>query len=115
MSRVDRSAKPDAEVSQFLYALSPYEQAHPNAVIEGRRQNPVAIRIRIIDPDFDGIDLVDREDELWPLLKKLPEEVFANLTMLLLLTPDEATRSFASMEFDDPIPSSLSSRYGSTQ
>jgi hypothetical protein len=107
MSRVDRSAKPDAEVSQVLDVLSSYEQAHPRAMIEGRRQNPVAIRVRIIDPDFEGIDLVDREDEIWPLLQKLPEEVFANLTMLLLLTPEESTHSFASMEFDDPIPSRL--------
>jgi hypothetical protein len=107
MSRVDRSAQPDIEVQQVLDILSPYEQAHPNAVIEGRRQNPVAIRIRIIDPDFAGVDRAKREDEIWPLLQKLPEETIANITMLLLLTPDETARSFASMEFDDPIPSRL--------
>jgi hypothetical protein len=33
--------------------------------------------------------------------------VFVNITMLLLLTPEEATKSFASQEFDHPIPSRL--------
>ena len=50
---------------------------------------------------------VDREPEVWKLLEKLPEDVFANITMLLLLTPEETKNSFANMEFENPIPSSI--------
>jgi hypothetical protein len=105
MARRDRSTKPDVHVQQILDALTEYERIHPLAQIEGRRQNPVSIRLRIIDPDFQGMDRIAREPEIWKLLRKLPEEVFVNITMLLLLTPEEAEHSFASQEFDHPIPS----------
>ena len=107
MSTIDRSEKPDGEVKSVLDVLAPYDQVHPNAVIEGRRQNPFAIGVRIIDPDFEGTDRLDRENEIWKLINTLPEELISDITFLLLLTPDEAKRSFASLEFDDPIPSRL--------
>ena len=105
MARRDRSLKPDRQVQQILDALMEYERVHPLAQIEGRRHNPVSIRLRIIDPDFQGMDRLAREPEIWQLLRKLPEEVFVDITMLLLLTPEEAEHSFASQEFDHPIPS----------
>ncbi len=107
MARIDRSDKLDVQVRQVLDVLTAYEQAHPQAQIEGRRHNPVSIRLRIIDSDFQGVDRLDREPEIWKLLNKLPEEVFVNITMLLLLTPDEAEHSLASQEFDHPVPSPL--------
>ena len=105
MAQRDRSTKPDVQVQQILDALMDYGRVHLQALIEGRRHNPVSIRLRIIDPDFQGMDRVAREPEIWKLLRKLPEEVFVNITMLLLLTPEEAEHSFASQEFDHPIPS----------
>jgi hypothetical protein len=36
---------------------------------------------------------------------KRDEEVFVNITMFLLLTPEETEHSLASQEFDHPIPS----------
>ena len=105
MARIERSTKPDVQVQQILDALAEYERVHPLTQIEGRRQNPVSIRLRIIDPDFQGIDRIAREPEIWKLLRKLPEEAFVNITMLLLLTPEEAEHSLASQEFDHPIPS----------
>ena len=105
MARRDRSAKPDRQVQQILDAFTEYERNHPQAQIEGRRQNPVSIRLRIIDSDFQAMDRIEREPEIWELLRKLPEEVFVNITMLLLLTPEEAEHSLASQEFDRPIPS----------
>jgi hypothetical protein len=105
MARRDRSIQPDAQVQQILDVLAEYERAHPQAQIEGRRHSPVSIRLRIIDPDFHGRDRVEREPEIWTLLQQLPEEVFVNITMLLLLTPEEAAKSFASQEFEHPIPS----------
>ena len=105
MARSDRSTQPDRQVQQILDILAAYERTHPQAQIQGRRHNPVSIRLRIIDPDFQTLDRIEREPEIWQLLRKLPEEVFVNITMLLLLTPEEAEHSFASQEFDHPIPS----------
>ncbi len=75
------------EVQQILDALTEYARNHPH-----------------IDPDFQAIDRIERDPEIWELLRKLPEEVFVNITMLLLLTPEEAAHSLASQEFDHPIP-----------
>ena len=105
MARRDRSAQPDVQVQQILDILTAYERAHPQAQIEGRRHNPVSIRLRIIDPDFQGMDRIEREPAIWKFLSKPPEEVFVNITMLLLLTPEETKHSLASQEFDHPIPS----------
>jgi hypothetical protein len=105
MARRDRSAQPDEQVQQILDILTAYERAHPQAQIEARRHNPVSIRLRIIDPDFQGMDRIEREPAIWKLLRQLPEEVFVNITMLLLLTPEETAQSLASHEFDHPIPS----------
>src|SRR5213594_1040612 len=105
MARIDRSAKPDVQVQQILDILMEYERSHPQAQIEGRRHNPVSIRLRIIDPDFQGMDRIVREAAIWKLLRQLPEEVFVNITMLLLLTPEETAHSLASQEFEHPIPS----------
>jgi stress-induced morphogen len=107
MARSKKREKPDAEVQQVVAALADYQHRHPNGRIEVRRQNPVSIRLRIIDPDFKGKDRVDREPEVWDLLKTLPEDVFVDITQVLLLTPTEAKKSLASQEFDDPIRSGL--------
>ena len=97
----------DVQVQHVLHVLDQYKGDHPDARIKVRRQNSVSIRIRIVDRDFGGLDRVDREPAVWNLLKALPEEVFANITMLLLLTPDETEGSLANQEFEDPIPSRL--------
>ena len=97
----------DVQIQRVLDVLDPYKADHPNARIKVRRQNSVSLRIRIVDPEFGGLDRVDREPPVWKLLKTLPEEVFTDITMLLLLTPDETEGSLANQEFEDPIPSRL--------
>ncbi len=104
MTQIDRIKKIDTEVQKILDVLVEYQHVHPNAQIEARRRNSVSIRIRIVDPDFKGMNRVDRAPEIWKLLKKLPEDVFVNITMLLLLTPEEMENSLANQEFDHPIP-----------
>ena len=93
----------DAE-KQIVKALRPYEQAHPKAVIETYRQNSVSVRVRILDSTFQGKSRAQREEEVWAALEQLPADVAAEISLLLLLTPEEAKSSFASLEFDDPIP-----------
>ena len=97
----------NAQVQHIKDTLAGYQDAHPNADIEVKLQNSVSIRVRIIDPDYEGMDRVDREPPVWKLLKTLPEDIFTNITMLLLLTPKEAESSLANLEFNDPIPSRL--------
>ena len=87
--------KNDIEVQKILDVLVEYQHVHPNAQIEARRRNPVSIRIRIVDLDFKGMSRVDRAPEIWKLLKRLPADVFVNITMLLLLTPKEMGNSLA--------------------
>lgn len=97
----------DATLEAIDAALAPYEAAHANAEAVIYRQNSVSVRIRIIDPDFDGIEKEDRHDTIWALFNGLPEDTQSQVTLLLLLTPDETEMSFANFEFDHPIPSSL--------
>jgi hypothetical protein len=103
----NENGQADGEVLQVVKSLERYQRDHPKAQIAVRRQNPVSIRIRIVDPDFEDLDRVDREPPVWSALESLPEDVFSNITMLLLLSPDETEGSLANLEFEDPLPSRL--------
>jgi hypothetical protein len=37
----------------------------------------------------------------------LPDEIQSDLSSLILLAPEETKKSFANLEFEDPIPSQL--------
>jgi hypothetical protein len=78
-----------------------------DSVIELYRLNPVSVRVRIIDSDFAGRDRVERSRDVWRYLDVLPEDFVADLSSLILLTPDEVLRSFANMEFEDPVLSEV--------
>jgi len=99
---------PGPAVQSILDILeTQYKPAHPESEIRSYRQNSASIRIRIIDPDFRGVDRVTRDDQVWEILGRLPEDVQSQITVLLLLTPEEAKTSFANMDFENPIPSRL--------
>jgi hypothetical protein len=102
-----RTKKPDQALKRIVQALKKYEEAHPHAEIEVYRQNSVSIRVRVINSEFAGKSWGQREEELWELLEQLPEDVVAEVSLLLLFTPEEAKKSFANVEFDNPIPSKL--------
>ena len=97
----------DAEVREVLKVLGSYESLHPNAKVKSYRQNSQSIRIRIIDPDFRKLDKALRHDHIWEILEKLPEDIQSQITVLLLLSPEETQTSFANMDFENPIPSRL--------
>jgi hypothetical protein len=63
--------------------------------------------VRILDADFAGMSLSERENLLWPIVEGLPEDTRMQVSLLLLLTPKERQHSLGSMEFDDPTPSLL--------
>ena len=107
MSVKARASRQDPKLKQIVEVLKTYATRHPNADIEAYRFNSVSVRIRIVDPAFEGKSRSDREEEIWTLLDQLPDEVASEISLLLLFTPKEAKESFASEEFDDPIPSKL--------
>lgn len=60
-----------------------------------------------MDASFQGLDKPGRHAKVWHYLQQLPEDVQGDVSMLLLLTPEETKMSFANLEFDDPVPSIL--------
>ena len=97
----------DEDVELVNAAFEPYVHQYPNARFDAYRQNSASLRIRIIDPRFASLGLAERERDVWDLLRSLPDDVFTQITMLLLLSPDEADRSFANQDFENPLPSEL--------
>ncbi|SRR5579871_5855777 len=97
--------KKDRAVQQILDVLETrYKPQHPKAHIESYRYNPTSIRVRIIDPDFEKKDWIEREEMVWPVLESLPKKIQRDIMILLLITPKERKMSFGSMEFDAPTP-----------
>lgn len=99
--------KTDETIDQIIHALRAYEADHPSAQIDVYRQNPVSVRVRIIDPVFAGMGKSHRSQMAWKYLDQLPDEVHSDISTLLLLSPDETKMSFANLEFEDPVPSGL--------
>ncbi|MBW3538663.1 MAG: hypothetical protein KY476_00185 [Planctomycetes bacterium] len=97
------TSQADESVAMIENVLEAYRQSHPQARIDVRRRGPVSIGIRVIDPDFQGVDWVDREPEIWSLLDSLPAEIISDITVLILLSPDETEASLANQEFEDPV------------
>jgi stress-induced morphogen len=98
---------PDDDVQAVLAVLNEYKASHPGSKVKSYRQNSTSIRIRIIDPSFRGMDRATRDDLIWHILGGLPERIQSQITVVLLLTPDETKSSFANMDFENPIPSRL--------
>jgi hypothetical protein len=96
----------DDSIDQVLRGLGGYEAQHPNAQIEVYRRSSVSIRVRIVDPDFAGISRSDRHEIVWRFLEPLPEDVQSQVSLLILLTPEETATSLANFEFEHPVPSS---------
>lgn len=99
--------KTDQIIDRIIGVLESYAADHPDAQIDLYRQNPVSVRLRIIDPDFAGLGKPQRHQQAWKYLEQLPEEVQSDISTVLLLAPAEMKNSFANFEFEDPIPSKL--------
>jgi acid stress-induced BolA-like protein IbaG/YrbA len=72
---------------------------------EAYRYNSASIRVRVIDSRFAGQSRTEREEQVLPLIRQLPEETQADVMILLMLTPDELARSLMNLEFENPTPS----------
>ncbi|HJT34013.1 MAG TPA: hypothetical protein VJ783_18350 [Pirellulales bacterium] len=97
----------DECLNAIANALDEYGRGHPASEIDVYRVNSASIHARIIDPDFKGISRADRHEIVWKFLEPLPDDVQSHMSVLLLLTPDEKKKSYASVEFDDPVSSRI--------
>jgi stress-induced morphogen len=75
--------------------------------VEAYRYNSASIRVRVIDERFRDKSKAERERMVSSLLNQLPEETQSDITILLLLTPDETKESLMNLEFEHPTPSRL--------
>lgn len=97
----------DQVIEQIKHVLDEYQGDNPNAEVDLYRQNSASVRVRIINPKFARMDRIERNDELWSYLKRLPPRPQSDISMLLLLAPGEKKSSLINLEFEDPIPSRL--------
>ena len=97
----------DSSLQAVKDAIEGYEKKHPGAEVVVYRQSLVSIRVRIVDPDFAGMNKGDRHNTVWHLLDELPEDVQSQVSVLLLLAPEETKMSFANYDFEHPLPSGL--------
>lgn len=95
----------DEIIEQIIAGLRPYLADRPKAKIDVYRQNRFSVRIRIIDPGFAKLGTAARHDIAWGYLEKIPDEAQSDISTLLLLAPAEVKKSFANVEFEDPVPS----------
>jgi len=99
--------KDDPVRGQIEDALEEYVVEHPGAKFKVKRQNSVAIRIRVTGPAFRGMDRLKREEQVWEFLDKLPDKARSQITFVLLLTPEEERDSLLNQEFERPTRSRL--------
>ena len=96
---------PDPTIDAIVECLRPYDAQNPGAKIEVYRQNPVSVRLRVVDPTFKQLSRSERSKVVWPILRQLPDDVLQEISFVILVPPEEETSSMSSREFDDPLPS----------
>lgn len=72
------------------------------------RYNPVALRVRVVTDRFAGKSTAERDEMVSQALKGVPPEVTEDITIQLMLTPDETGQlSLVQREFDHPTDSNF--------
>ncbi len=100
--------KKDKNVKAINFVLDEFESTFPGAIAHLYRRNSASIRVRIVSKQFNDWSKSSRHDFVWRFLAaRLNDQVMADISMLLLLSPKETKTSMANMEFDDPVPSLL--------
>jgi len=61
--------------------------------VDAYRFNSASIRVRIVDPRFEGLADEKRDAVIAPFLKKLPSKTRADVLFLLPLAPSEFTEA----------------------
>ena len=75
------------------------------------RYNSASIRVRIVDPRFEGMSDEERDEMVEPFLQQLDETTQADIMNLITIAPSEiegfSRKSLVNQEFEDPSPSRL--------
>jgi stress-induced morphogen len=76
------------------------------------RYNSASIRVRVVDPRFEGKSDEERDSMVERYLDRLPENLQADIMNLLTFAPGEAEEGslrdrLMNLEFEDPSPSTL--------
>jgi hypothetical protein len=66
----------------------------PEAVVRSSVRHDGLLDLTVVSHRFDGMDSREREAAFWPALGPVPKPEMIYLTYCLLLTPEEAERSF---------------------
>jgi stress-induced morphogen len=69
-----------------------------------RRMPGRSIRVRIVDSKFSGKLMADRVRMTEGLLDDVPEEIDREITLVLLLGPNELKTHLMNAEFENPTP-----------
>ena len=84
------------------------------ARVDSYRYNAASIRIRVIDPRFEGLSRVERDSMVEKYLDQLPPETQTDIVTLFTFAPSDLEKKPASfkeymfsVEFDDYSPSML--------
>ena len=82
--------------------------------VDAYRYNSASIRVRVIDPRFEGLPSDQRDAMVEPCLEWLPERTQADIMNLFTFAPSELRQTrntfrefLLNTEFDDPSPSML--------
>jgi hypothetical protein len=82
--------------------------------VDAYRYNSASIRLRVIDPRFEGLPTEKRDAMIEPHLEQLPERTQADILSLFTFAPSELQQDSKTLkefllnkEFDDPSPSRL--------
>jgi stress-induced morphogen len=77
------------------------------AQLDAYRCHSASIRIRIVDPQFEGKRSPEREDMVFPVIDKLPKRTREDILLLLTLAPSEVGQvnrhALINLEFEDPL------------
>lgn len=79
----------------------------PKDLPRAYRYSPVSIRVRVVDDRFKMMNRSERDKLVRPLIRSLPDRIQEDLTILLLLAPDELADSLMNREYEHPTPSRL--------
>ena len=78
------------------------------------RYNSASIRVRVIDPRFEGLSREERDAMVEPYLDRLPPETQRDIVTLFTFAPSDLERTpstireyWLNSEFDDPSASML--------
>lgn len=72
-------------------ALAPDD---PDAQVRATRRPDGLLETTVVTRLFEGLDSLEREALLWPILRALPTDDLLRMTYSLLLTPAEAGELF---------------------